>query len=239
MGYQFDTAAEFISYGSHVALYQSQDLSLGFWLYYLSATDGKQIIAQNDNFPIIQCSTRADITNGLGVNAHHVLGGSFEFGVDIVPGAVNPAFKMNVNQWMYFGISRAYGSKTYFSVFGSKTVLVDGPQATWAPGQDPFPFSTPGQGLGPWQVGAQGTGFIVGPASYWSRFLLKSEHLLLARCELPDPTGLLWRTKMFEGAADIGPAMYTATFSTPGPLYVPDDGCQSFGSGLDYRLYNT
>jgi hypothetical protein len=62
----------------------------------------------------------------------------------------------------------------------------------------------------------------------------------MARCTLPANTaGLLWWTQMLEGAADISPNFWGNTFNgTPLPIYVPDDGCKSFGTGEDYRLYN-
>lgn len=245
MGYEFDNGTQQISYGSHIELYQSQDLSLGFWIKFLAGvSDGFQIIAQEDSFPIIKAEVRT-LTggNGLGVHFFHVLGGSFTFGPDCVPGAINPAYSLGVNQWLYFGVSRSYSARLYETFFGSRSAMIDGQTYNWPIGANPLPFGTPGQGLGPWVVGHQINGAIIGPAHYWDVPLTREQHLSMARCTLPTgvlESDLLWWTKMFEGAADVSSNMWANTFSgTPLPTYVPDEGCASFGNAQDYRLYNT
>ncbi len=244
MGYQFDNLTQTISYGTHTELYQAQDMSVGFWIKFLPGiSDNKTFLGQLDAFPIVLCNVRATIADGLGVVVEHVKGGSFSFGVNCIPGQIDPIFELNINTWMYFGISREFGTRTYFSYFGSRTALVDGQTATWLPGEEPYPISQPGQILGPWVVGSQIAHAIVGPASYWDVPLTREQHLSMARCTLPtgvDPVHLLWWTKMFEGAADVSTNLWTNTFSgTPLPLYVPDEGCASFNNDLHYRLYNT
>ncbi len=243
MGYKFINGTQKIDYGSHVVLYQSQSLSVGFWIKYLAGvSDDFALIQQADTFPVIQTKTITTVSTGFGVHCGHVLGGSFSVGVRCIPGAINPLYSLPVNVWMYFGFSRNSSARTYVSYFGSRAALVDGQTITYTPTQDPFPFGTPGQGLGPWVIGNGVNGAIIGPASYWDIDLTREQHLSMARCTLPtgvDPVHLLWWTKMFEGAADVGPVMYANTFSgTPLPEYVADDGCGSYGTGQDYRLYN-
>ncbi len=244
MGYEFDNSTQRIDYGTHFALYQSQDLSLGFWIYYLStADDDKNLINQEDTFPVIITRSIKSVPFGFGVTFEHLLGGAQSFGVQCIPGQINSTYRLNINHWMYFACSRSFSARSYTSWFGTRANLVDAQTGSWPIGKDPLPFGTPGQTMGPWVVGHEINGAIIGPANYWDTALTRQQHLSMARCTLPvgvDPVHLLWWTKMLEGAADTGPNMFANTFAgTPLPLYVPDEGCGSFGTSLDYRLYNT
>lgn len=244
MGYEFDNSTQKIDYGTHVALYQGLDLTVGFWIKFIAGvSDNKIMLGQLDTFSILLCNSKGTATDGFGIIAEHVKGGGFSFGVTCVPGQVDPSFKLNADTWLYFGISRDAGAQSYYSYFGSRAAMIDGPIFTWLPGQEPFPITQPGQGLGPWVVGSQVDGIVMGPAHYWDVPLTKNQHLSMARCILPPEISLvhlLWWTKMREGAIDDGPIHYTPTFAgTPLPLFVPDEGCASFGAGQDYRLYNT
>lgn len=242
MGYRFTLGAgQYIDWGNHVLLYQSQDLSIGMWVKFVTGiTNDQNMGGQADAFPIIFLKSITAGAAGQGVQAQHVKGGGSSFGVSCIPGLINPAYTLGLDQWMYFGFSRIFAESKYVSYFGTRNALADGQTFTWVPGQEPFPITQPGQVLGPWLIG-QTNGVVIGPASYWDTPLTRQQHLSMARCTLPsgvDPIHLLWWTKMFEGAADVGPNMYPNTF-VGNPIYEPDQGCASFGTGQDYRLYNT
>jgi len=241
MAYEFDTGAQHISYGTHEELYQAQDLTVTFFVQFVSGVNNDfHFLLQADAFPIIQCNVIATVGNGYGVRAAHIKGGAFAFVCDCVPGLVNPAYKLNAGSQMYFGFTRDFPGATYFSYFGTRSAVVAGPTATWAPGQAPFPITQPGQTLGPWYVGNQVNGILVGPASYWSRPLTLQEHQQMAQCVLPsNQSGLLWFTKMFSGAADLSPNHWPVSFSSPPPVFVPDNGCAPAAAGDDYRVYNS
>lgn len=244
MGYQFDNSGQVITYGTHIELDASQDMSLGMWIYYISsaAVDDKNIIGQHDTFPVVMAHTLLSLS-GNGVRCDHFIGGGFRIGVSCVPGAIAARYTLGFGQWRYFAFSRSFSAMRYDSWFGSRAALVDGQTANWLPGQGPIPFGTPGQGIGPWEIGTAMNGVIIGPTNYWDTYLTREQHLSMARCTLPtgvDLVHLLWWTKMFEGAADIGPNMWANTFGgTPLPTYVDDSGCTPQGTGIDYRLYNT
>lgn len=239
MGYEFDNNTQYIDYGTHDPFYQAS-AAAGAWLYFLaSVSDDKQILGKNDTFPTWKMTARTTLSQGYGVTAEHVIGGSVGVGVTCIPGQVASQYALPANQWMYFGFSRDDSVKAYYSYFGSRSALVDGPTATYGDLQHPLSPSTPGQSMGPWRVGGQANGVIVGPAHFWGRPLSKAEHLLMAQCTLPPSSlDLIWWVKMFSGALDSGPFNWTPAFAgTPLPPYVPDQGCGSFTQGQDYAFH--
>lgn len=245
MGYKFTNGAQQINYGTHSELFQPLDLSAGYWVLFKAGfiPNDEYIIRHEDSFPIISSNVLTLTSgHGLGVSFFHETGGAFRFGVNCVPGALDSRYTLGTEVWRYFGISRTASAKLYQSYFGSRATMIEAQSNNYGPTQGPIPAII-GQTLGPWVVGHGSFTMIVGPASYWDIPLTREQHLSLARCEMPtgvDPVHLLWRTKMLEGAADIGPNMWANTFiGSPLPEYVPDDGCTSFTTGLDYDLRST
>jgi hypothetical protein len=244
MAYEFKLGpSQYIDYGIRTQFYTEFDMSMGLWFMVpASAPSDDRILGVYAPFPPVQLQTLRDGVGGhvgYGIKCSHQKGGGFSFGVECVPGNVNPAYKLEIGQWMYFGFSRDSSSTNYYSYFGSRTALVDGPTFHYTDG-GPFPPNIPGSGYGPFRSGMSFNAQI-GPCSFWDTPLTREQHLAMARCQLPTGVSLthllLW-SKMFEGAADASPNAWPNTFHNS-PVYVADEGCASFGTGQDYRLYNT
>lgn len=240
MAYYFRQRSDggYIDYGSSSDFFILGDFSITLWVKFDSigvAADGDPLIQKQNAFfglAPIEALTKFSATNGYGVFGGDERG-SGSVGVSCIPGAVDPAYKLNPGAWMFFGFARDAAGKSYVSYFGSRLALVDGPTFTYT--GTPAPID----GGGLLAVGNLTFGEHIGPFSIWRRILTKAEMLLMAQCTPPaDPTHdmLLW-SRMFEGADDASSYARHPTFHAA-PVFEPDNGCASFAAGEDYRLYN-
>ncbi len=245
MGYGFDTSGQFIDWGTRSEFVTPLDMSIGFWIKLTSTAIQNffdhWVSGLNVGLNPVMCRTILDTGHGYGIQCEHLNGGSFRFGVSCAPGLINPAYTWNIGQWRYFGFSRNASARTYFSYFGSAAALIDCQIGTYSPTDGPCNNGTAIPPSAQFFAGALSTlpAYVLGPLSFWSRVLSKSEHHALAQCTLPGNTsGLLLWTKMEAGAADISPHAWPNTFhGSPLPVFEPDNGCVSFATGNDYSFH--
>lgn len=226
-----DPTDEYISYGIHDELTANFDMSVGLWVKRLSTSVPDDLIMALSDFNFGPFVMRMiERVPNWGVGCYHAHGGFGLMGVECLPGLIDPLYAWRINQWLYFGFSRVYGGNSISSWFGNRNALVDGQVAVTGA---PPPSVSPQEFL----VG-RSSSVELGPFSFWKgRVLLKGEHALLAKCQLPaDTTGLELRTQMALGAIDIGPNHFTNTFHGS-PTFIDETPCQPGGTGLDYAFH--
>jgi hypothetical protein len=249
MAYDFKTFtnASYFDWGNDARLFLTGAMSLGGWFRLdAGAVSGDIILRENNSFfgldpyriKVLRDSDTGG--NGCGLYFEHELGGGGSTGVNCVPGLILAGYQWEPGQWIYMGFSRSGGAggNTYSSFFGGRTrmyaaqtytfaaavVTVGGPSAIGLAWGD----TTHGEACGPFQI--------------WKRALTLAEHGMIAQCQVPPDTGtpdpdlMLWCQANTQPPDDQ--STYDWTVNIHGaPAYEYDEGCASFGAGLDYRAW--